>query len=197
MMGYLVIFYISLCLGAAHCEEPSSLIGNVDIVHKGRHCIQAARDVIEAVSQNEAQLAQAHLESLRADSKHLMRYAKFKIRQMESERSHLYQQLTKLEEQISESGRKEDGLKSEWRRAEVTLQRTIENRDTCRQQVYRAEDDLRHAQWQAHAYDAKQTGNPMAFFVFLIIIICGCCYSPKAVIMVAMVSFCCLIIHSQ
>ena len=49
-MAYSVVFSVCLCLCAASGES-SSLVSSVDIVQKGKHCVQVAKDVIEAVSQ--------------------------------------------------------------------------------------------------------------------------------------------------
>ena len=120
-MAYLVLSSVCLCLCAAHSEEPpSSLVSSVDIVQKGKHCVQVAKDVIEAASQSDAELAMAHLRSLQADSEHLRKYAQFRIGLLEGETNDFHRQLTKLEQQIGEYGQRENDLQREKKKMEVT-----------------------------------------------------------------------------
>ena len=149
-MAYLVAFSVCLCLCAAS-EESSSLVSSVDIVQKGKHCVQVAKDVIEAVSQSKAELAMGHLRSLKQDSEHLMRYAQSRISLLEGERNGLLQQLTKLEEQIGEYGRRENSLKINQKKIEATLDM---ERRTCyahRRQVREAEAELQRAERELQA----------------------------------------------
>ena len=159
-MAYLVVFSVCLCLCAASGES-LSLVSSVDIVQKGKHCVQVAKDVIEAVSQSEVELAMAHLQSLKQDSKHLMRYAQSGTSLLEGEGNGLLQQLKKLEEQIGEYGRRENSLKINQKKTEAILDMERRTCNAHRRQVIKAEAEFQQAERELQA--AKQSEGAMLF----------------------------------
>lgn len=139
------IFYVFLFYRASG-EETSTLISSIDIIKKGRQCVEVAESAIEAANQNDVDIAIAHLQSLQADGEYLAKHAQAKINLLNVNNNELHKQLDRVELQIGDYGQKENDLKRQMRSTEVALQSELRTREDNERLVGEAGRELQRAE---------------------------------------------------
>lgn len=114
-----VTLVVIFCVFISNGE--STFTENFDIIQNGKHCVEAAKTVVEATNKPDADEALEHLKSLQADKEHLAQHAKSTISSLERTQSEKQKELDQTEKEIGKLAQTEQDLKQEKARLEVTL----------------------------------------------------------------------------
>jgi chromosome segregation ATPase len=124
----------------------SSLSGSLDIVVKGRLCIEVVENTVQALISGEGEKATTHLQSLQAESQYLEEHAESRIELLKGVRDGFQSEIRK---QIAECSLKKTTLESEKKNTEASLYKKQKDLEYGRNEISQARDELGRATDQA------------------------------------------------
>lgn len=146
-MAALLIFCVfAWFYGEVSADKSFTLASSVDIIAKGRLCVEVAENAIQATMQNDIDTAMAHLQSLKEDGRYLSKHANSRINFLENREGELHKKLEGVQKKIADSSKKEIDFKEQLKITKITLQNEQRNRDDNIRQVQEAKNSLQHAE---------------------------------------------------